>query len=138
MGLDLFCENHEGIKMGSYSMVHKVRLHWIKAFLEYLNSKNIECQSLNNVIQKENIDYEEFEKVKCNEPGFEGLFVFVNHSDCEGIWTPEEIKEIMITLNLIRSYLKDKTYEWHFQENEYYLEDLFGHCIETDEMITFC
>jgi hypothetical protein len=137
MGLDLFCGDHGGIKMGSYSMVHEIRLHWIKAFIKYLNSINEICPPLNNSIQKGDIDYREFEKIKCNQQGFQGLFVFVNHSDCEGIWTPEEIEDIMTTLNLIRLYLKDITYEWHFQETEYYLEDLFNYSIETHEIITF-
>ena len=67
MGLDLFCGDHGGIKMGSYSMVHEIRLHWIKAFIKYLNSINEICPPLNNSIQKGDIDYREFEKIKCNQ-----------------------------------------------------------------------
>jgi hypothetical protein len=142
MGLDLFCTGLESIKMGSYSTVQEVRLHWIFAYIQYLQNTNPSStiiKELNQCVQNNDINYEKFFKLRNQgDIGFSGLYDFVYHSDCEGIWEPEEVKEIMITLGLIRKFLRPITFSWHFyNENEYYLENMFKHSIENDKNIRF-
>jgi hypothetical protein len=88
----------------SYSTVQQIRKHWIQAY-DYLKSINKPTQTLENTIVRESIDYDKFDNLRCDEEGFLGLNTFVNHSDCEDIWTFEEIKDILDTLKLVKTYL---------------------------------
>lgn len=138
MGLDIYCDGSEieSVRVGSYSTVHIIRKDWIKA---YLKSIKTDDNNLEKTIAKEDIDYQLFETLDIKEKGFHGLYVFVNHSDCEGIWTHEEAGYILETLDLIRDHLKGNTCTWHFsQDGRYYLEDLFQYSVQNKEDIHFC
>jgi len=142
MGLDLFCTGTESIKMGSYSTVQQIRIHWIFAYIQYLQATNPASsliQELNKCVQNNDINYHKFANLRSqNDIGFSGLYGFVYHSDCEGIWEPSEVEDIMTTLDLIRVYLKPITFSWHFyNENEYYLDYIFKFAVENDQNIRF-
>lgn len=142
MGLDLFCTGTESIKMGSYSTVQQIRIHWIFAYIQYLQSTSPSSsliKQLERCVQNNDIHYDNFSKLRNqDELAFSGLFDFVFHSDCEGIWEPSQVKDIMDTLDLIRQHLQPITYSWHFyNENEYYLDYLFQFAVENDENIRF-
>jgi len=142
MGLDLFCTGTESIKMGSYSTVQQIRIHWIFAYIQYLQATSPSSaliKQLERCVQNNDINYHKFSNLRSqDEIGFSGLYGFVYHSDCEGIWEPEEVEDIMSTLDLIRVYLKAITFSWHFyNENEYYLEYMFKFAVENDENIRF-
>jgi hypothetical protein len=139
MGLDLCCQGFDGLKMGSYSTVQQIRKHWIQAYIEYLKSINKPTQALENTILFKGIDYDKFDNLRCYEEGFHGLNAFVNHSDCEDIWTFEEIKEILETLQLVKTFLKPITFDWHFvSDTQYYLEEMFEYAVKQEEDIYFC
>ena len=142
MGLDLFCTGTESIKMGSYSTVQEIRIHWILAYIEYLQATNpttFLIKDLKQCIENNEINYKAFLKLRNhNQEGFTGLFDFVYHSDCDGMWVPEEVEQILTTLDLVRQNLIAKTFSWHFyDENQYYLEEMFKYSVENDENIRF-
>ena len=61
---------------------------------------------------------------------------FVNHSDCEDIWTVEEIKDILETLKLVKTFLKPLTFDWHFvSDTQYYLEEMFEYAVKHEQDI---
>lgn len=140
MGLDIYCNGTESVRVGSYSTVHLIRKDWIKAYIDYLKSiNNFDSKLEKTITQEDRIDYRLFETLHMEEKGFHGLYTFVNHSDCEGMWTYEEIEYILETLNLIRDHLKDNTFTWHFtQDGRYYLEDLFEHSLKNQEDVILC
>lgn len=142
MGLDLFCTGTESIKMGSYKAIQEIRLHWMFAYIQYLqitHPLSSIIQELVQCVHNSNIDYGKFSKLSNkDEIGLSGLFEFVHHSDCDGFWEPSQIKDIIDTLHLIRQYLKPITYSWHFyNEDQYYLDDIFKFATENDEFIRF-
>ena len=158
MGLDIYCEGFEGVRVGSYSTVQEIRKHWIGAYIQYLRSiqyKEQEIEKLEITIQKkfvgklegsvmysENIDYELFSELRIEEQGFDGLDKFVNHSDCEGEWPYEDVEEILTTLGLIRKFLKPITFDWDFykkgEADRYYLEDIFEYSVQYEKDVMLC
>lgn len=122
MGLDLFCNSYD-IKMGSYTTVHKIRKYWIVAYIKYLESTNgpiVLLYELKQVINDDEINYDKFTRISSDHEGFEGLKDFVDHSDCEGEWSYQEVESILETLELIRQYLKVESSSWDFDGDLYF------------------
>ena len=140
MGLDLFCGDYS-IKMGSYSTVHIIRREWILAYIKYLESSTQKpLVLLNKLIQEmqyDKINYKTFTRISSDHEGFQGLKIFVDHSDCEDDWSYEEVESIMQTLNLIRDHLKAESSSWHFNGDDYYLEEIFLLSIANQQDIRF-
>ena len=144
MGLDIRCNGFESVRVGSYSTVHLIRKDWINAYIGYLKSikadEDLIAKLEKTITREDRIDYRLFEGLYTTiEKGFDGLYTFVNHSDCDGIWTHEEIGYILETLHLIRIHLKENTFTWHFlQDGRYYLEDLFEYSIQNQQDVILC
>lgn len=144
MGLDLHCGELSGadsVRFGRYSYVHTVRLEWIVAFLKWLRSQrdtNKEIyEMLRNVVKDGKINYELFSKVKSDCRVFQGLKIFVDHSDCDGIWTSVDSEDILVTLDAIRDHLKPLNPEEFDNSEKYYLEDILRLSASSGQTIRF-
>lgn len=145
MGLDLSTEN-EDVRIG-YIGIHFVRRNWIEAFIKHLEETKKHkklLKILKDTIDRDKnpycpagINYQLFLSIldhkKTDYNIFKGLDNFVTHSDCDGIWKPEEVKEMMETFNVIKPFLdKDR-----FKDDKYFLEDLFNDAIKSNCNIEF-
>jgi len=137
MGLDLYCGNMVQ-RFGSYSIVHKVRILWIKAYSMWLKSQDKDNSMLLATIKTDNdINYKKFGTLQIQTMGFEGLYAFVYHSDCDGSWDVEEVEIILETLNLIKLYLKELSLLFFEENGDYYLEKILKHSLATYNQIEF-
>jgi hypothetical protein len=137
MGLDLVC-NNISIKMGSYSSVHRIRQHWIQAYIQVHKNEVQGIEMLEKTIEKEDIDYELFSKVSLDCGNFQALCYFVYHSDSDGIWTWQESAYILTLLNSIKNVLKTIEPENFYDDEKYYLEEILNESWKTESDITFC
>jgi hypothetical protein len=140
MGLDLVCGDIS-IKMGSYSNVHNIRAYWIKAEIIYQKQQgNYDiAKAMEDVIKKDKygykIDYEIFNLL----PWDLGTEKFVYHSDCDGIWTSDESKKILETLDKLRDImLKIEEFKYYFCDGEFYLEKILKYSMKNNKIIYFC
>ena len=141
MGLDLFCGN-KYVCFGSYSIVHLIRLYWMKAFIEWMKEQNelyeddYNVEYFVDIIRNNEIDYDKLSDIELDFKTFIGIKTFVSHSDCEGTWDSMESSDILFTLYCIKKYLKqiDKT---HFEGDIYYLEDILKYSSKNDMYIRF-
>jgi len=132
MGLDLSC-NGNHFRFGSYSLVHCHRAAWIRALSAYYKFEKHNNQlsgRLKNCLypnDPHNINYKNFCRHVVQDlvedtdgPGL-GASVFINHSDCEGVWSPEDARNILHALEWLTPFLKeDRELErlGAFEENE--------------------
>ena len=152
MGLDIFTDNMT-LRVGSYSRVHTLRRDMIHASINYLDQfpdcySSSELSSfLSSCIDETKtyanptliLNFNKFLNYK-NYDYFllEGLFLWVDHSDCDGILSPEDSSEILSTLELIYKFLN----KCYFKDEEvklenFYLYDIFKDSVENDLEIFF-
>lgn len=142
MGLSLWCDSIN-VRVGSYSQVHMERRHWIEAVIKYLKDNNIDTkleEELDNWIGHdtihsgiEYINVSDKPSVLLKKYNLEGLYKFVNHSDCEGFLTPYESELILDTLKKIIKYLKNET-----NIEDHYLYPILDYSIKNKTNIEFC
>jgi hypothetical protein len=143
MGLDLICDDMH-IHVGSYHTIHSMRIDWINAYIAFMREKdqntvsftNIDIQ-LSNIIRNQMIDYYNLKKINFENLIFNGLMTFVNHSDCDGTFSSQECCNILITLTIIKPYLKQQN-ESKFNNDIYFIEPIIIHSIIHNKKIDFC
>ena len=99
------------MRVGSYSYVHQVRKHGILYTIKYLERKTgttalvedlktwISSQS-DQFVSPISYDYVRFIP-QLHDQGLDGLYYFVNCSDCDGHWSADECKHIAEWINKI-------------------------------------
>ena len=145
MGLDIYTSNLHA-RVGSYSSVHILRLNMIKASIEYLsqfsncrNSINLK-EFLKTTFSKNGIDYKMFSEYKTYPYNLlEGLFIFTDHSDCDGIFLPEHSSKILETIELIASFMHSCYFsDSNKTHDKFYLYEILKDSSDNDEVIQFC
>ena len=155
MGLDLICSSMD-VRVGSYSMVHKVRNYLIESLINYLTKgitdkpnnnsvyERINKQAkielldlLNQVIINNEISYQKLIEIKpelsiCNLNGFT---CFINHSDCDGGINSIEAEQFIATLDTVKDFMNKDIFH---EDGEFYLKKIFEESINTGEVIIFC
>ena len=137
MGLDLVCGD-KCARVGSYSTVQRLRAFFIMADADRVDTENPRTASRMRGVAGEGdrIDYKKFASMTCWSAG---VRVFVNHSDCDGSWTPDEASDILDAVSTLRPYLLKRCPQFFYEEDdEFYLEELLRHSTETHENILFC
>ena len=116
MGLTLMCDDMD-IKLGTYSFVYEFKIALIKSILSYLNSKNfndeyfvkdILLENLNNLIEDDEINFNELEKVKDDLFAFyelDGFFNFITNCGCDGIYASYETTKFLKTLKIVEEHI---------------------------------
>ena len=153
MGLDIYTTNSHA-RVGSYSGVHVLRLNMIIASIKYLDqfnncSNSIDLKEfLKTTISKNNmtlsnqtnaIDYQKFSKYKEYPYSLlEGLFIFTDHSDCDGTFLPDDSSKIIETIELIASFMDDCYFDGSNKTLEkFYLYGILKDSSENNEVIYF-
>lgn len=152
MGLDIFTDNMNQ-RVGSYSRVHTLRREMIHASINYLDqfpncNSSLELSSFLKSCVNEDKTYanpklilniNKFLNYKdYNYELLKGLFIWVDHSDCDGSLSPEDSREILATLELIfeflnKCYFKDEK----VKIENFYLYDIFKDSVDNDLEIFF-
>ena len=152
MGLDIFTDNISQ-RVGSYSRVHTLRREMIHASISYLDQfpdcySSSELSSfLKSCINEHKtyadpkliLDFNKFLNYKKHDYFLlEGLFIWVDHSDCDGSLSPENSEEILSTLELIykfldKSYFKDEV----IKLENFYLYDILKDSVDNNLEIFF-
>lgn len=146
MGLDLFV-GETYCRAGSYSGVNALKVDMIKATIKYLldHYNENKCRLIGDLRKsyyKDNWGYERINNFYYFDfpEDLEGLYSWVNHSDCDGYLTPEESKNILKTLELICPYFsssdffrgnRDKTLE------NFYLYKILKKSVDENKNIEF-
>lgn len=152
MGLDIFTDNINQ-RVGSYSRVHTLKRDMINASINYLDqySNCYASSELSSFLKscvndgktyanpKLILDFNKFLNYKKhNYELLEGLFLWVDHSDCDGILSPEDSSEILSTLELIYSFLPKNYFKDEINTLEnFYLYDVFKDSVDNDLNIYF-
>ena len=156
MGLDLYCDD-EHTRMGSYSYVHVQRKALLEAYILYLRESKPEgateydqallsvknrrlANNLETAICKDdedNINYHLLAKLE--EEMHPGIFVFVYHSDCDGVWSARDAAHILAALHFLRPYFSriPKLFQ-ECENNAYYLERILRISVAEGSEIRFC
>jgi hypothetical protein len=152
MGLDLFC-GEEYARAGSYSIVHVQRNALLRAYILYLREstptgktefdralEGVENRRLvnsleNAVVDKDGVDYDILDKLQHRiHPG---IYAFIYHSDCDGIWTPDECKQILEILHPLHPYLARIPEMYVDDSGHFYLHSILSYSVETGQDIRF-
>jgi len=64
-----------------------------------------------------------------------GFTCFINHSDCDGMIDSFDASEFIKTLNIVENYMNKEVY---FEDNQFYLKNIFIESSETGDDIVFC
>tara|TARA_B110000902_G_C14264841_1_gene571023 strand:- start:1149 stop:1610 length:462 start_codon:yes stop_codon:yes gene_type:complete len=139
MGLDIFTNNMNQ-RVGRYSRVHSLRLDMVFASITYLDQfpgckSSSELSSFLKSCTYEDKTYAEpklilnnnrFSKYKdYNYELLKGLFIWVDHSDCDGSLSPDDSIEILSTLKHIYSFMdKDYFNDSNIKLENFYLYDI--------------
>ena len=156
MGLDLFCDD-EHTRMGSYSYVHVQRKALLDAYILYLRESegtgtteydraltSVKNRRLANNLEtalckddEDSINYQVLGKLE--KEIHPGIFAFVYHSDCDGIWSVRDATDILAALHLLRPYFHRIPKLFQECENDaYYLERILRVSIAQESEIRFC
>ena len=141
MGLDLECDG-EMIKMGSYSSVHRQRtglvavsIARIKATGDHRGGALLQSTLSKSSGNEIMIDYTTLRKIR---PYFfdteDGLFLFVDHSDCDGSWSPSEAESIVAWFESLRPWMhREKSLGPYINPTtgQYHIENIFQRSIES-------
>lgn len=154
MGLDLLCRGvHE--RVGSYHSVHAQRAHMMRAYVLYLRERKSNHQheldraleevehrrlahKVEKAIQKDRPDYDMIYKLQ--KKIHKGLLAFVYHSDCDGVWTPEEADEILDLLTRLRPFfsrIAELAEDCDEETGRHYLEKILRVSIHHRAIIRF-
>jgi hypothetical protein len=152
MGLDIFTDNINQ-RVGSYSTVHILRLDMVFASICYLD-KFPGCKSSSELSSflksctyedktytepKLILNYNRFSKYKdYNYELLEGLFIWVDHSDCDGSLSSDDSKKILSTLKHIYTFLN----KCYFKDEKstlkkFYLYDILKDSVDNNLDIYF-
>jgi hypothetical protein len=154
MGLDLCCGS-VSIRVGSYTSVHRVRNFLIESLIRYLeitsegkstdnvydlvdfNAKKDLLSLLKRVIINGEIDYNYLSEItpELSLLNLNGFTCFINHSDCDGMIDSFDASEFIKTLNIVENYMNKEVY---FEDNQFYLKNIFIESSETGDDIVFC
>lgn len=134
MGLLLICgKKSYGF---SYSTMNYIRQELIQAYILWRQHQDLSTEDLERVISSDTIDYQLFEKLDYNECGiFEGLYRFVNHSDCDGTWSWIDAGYILTTFNALRHNLKERS-SCHYHYDG--LKTILYYSADKEKDIQFC
>lgn len=137
MGLDLVCDcGSRGARVGSYSTVHRVRVMFIRAEAMAQEDEELASKMRAVALTDEKVDYTAFQGISNWS---DGTKAFVNHSDCDGEWSYHEIRGILDAVKALRSFMMELCPNYFYEEDdEFYLEDFFRHCVERKECVLFC
>lgn len=133
MGLDLYCGN-ESQRVGSYSGVHVERAKWILAEAKRRTSigNTAQAKRLKKLVMKTTrgvvIDYDAFQRMDW----LPGIRAFVDHSDCDGYWTPQEAEDMLDAIAILKPF-----FDPSLEGQEYYLESIWKRSVDIQECISF-
>lgn len=137
MGLNLCCGDLD-VRVGSYKNTHNLKIYLIKTIYNYISQNNISdtlSSKIQEVIKDDNIDYTKYNDIKNLLPqGLNGFDCFICHSDCSGIIESHQSMYFINTCNKLQDYF-DKNF--FFDNNKFYLYDIFKYSFENDETIYF-
>lgn len=138
MGLDIVC-GALGERVGSYSGVQRQRIAWIRSEArrqESINNKSTAKAMRETILSTQEIDYSLFEKT---DGWLEGTQAFVNHSDCDGTWDPDEAAAILEAVQTLKPFFEAEDLDYYFYEDgSYYLDEILRHSVTHNQDIVFC
>lgn len=153
MVLNLITEN-VSVHLGSYSNVHRLRANMVSAAIKYLKQfpkckgslqmVNILEESLiTNLLNPTGpkiLDYKKFKEfINVMDDEMYGLYLWVIHSNCDGVFYPEESERILVTLKSIYSFINDVYFEDNMIKLEkFYLYNIILDSVNNNNVITFC
>jgi len=138
MGLNLECGDMD-VRVGSYGTVGSLKIYLLRTIRSYIVKNEISDTlpaQIDEIVKGGNIDLNKYNKVKHLFREIGGFDCFIDHSDCGGVIRSYQACDFVRTCDKLNDYF-DKGNSFFYNEDRFYLYDIFKYSAENDEMIYF-